>query len=85
MEVEDLREMFQRSESRYGVRYTTFIGDGDSASHSTIPAKKPYGPDVVIEKKECVGHVQKRAWYRIKEAEVKVGDKKVEGWKKNWR
>ena len=77
MEVEGLREIFQRSESKYGVRYTTFVGDGDSASHSTISAEKPYGPDVIIEKKECVGHVQKRLGTRLRKLKSKLGGRKL--------
>ena len=38
------------------LRFTTFIGDGDSKAFANLVAIKPYG-DV---KHECVGHVQKR-------------------------
>ena len=42
MEVDGLRDIFKRSKATYGGRYTTFVGDGDSASHSTIAEEKPY-------------------------------------------
>ena len=77
MEVEGLRDIFQRSEPNYGVRYTTFVGDGDSASHSTILGERPYGPDVIIEKKECVGHVQKRLGTRLRKLKSKLGTRKL--------
>ena len=59
-------KMFKRSEGKYDLRYTTFIGDGDSSSYSTVVAAKPYGDDVVINKGECIGHVQKRVGTRLR-------------------
>jgi len=44
---------------KHNLRYTTFIGDGDSSSYPTIVAEDPY-PGVTIAKGECIGHVQKR-------------------------
>ena len=73
MEVDGLRDIFKRSKATYGVRYTTFVGDGDSASHSTIAEEKPYGPDVITEKKECRPCPEK-ARNVTKKAEVKVGN-----------
>ena len=37
-----------------------YIGDGDSSSFSEVVNAKPYGDTVVIEKRECISHVQKR-------------------------
>ena len=40
--------------------YTDYIiGDGDTTSFKEVQASKPYG-DLLIQKLECVGHVQKR-------------------------
>eukprot|EP00794_Sanderia_malayensis_P014635 gene14635-16154_t len=41
MELEGLRDIFNRSETKYGVRYTKFIGEGDSSSYSTICEENP--------------------------------------------
>ena len=77
MEVDGLREIFNRSVEKYGARYTTFIGDGDSSSYPTISEEKPYGPDVLIEKKECVGHVQKRLGTRLHKLKASFGSRKL--------
>ena len=78
MEVEGIKEMFNRSLEKYDVKYTTYIGDGDSSSYSTIAAAKPYGPDVNIMKKECVGHVQKRLGSRLRNLKASLGKRKLE-------
>ena len=45
--------------SRNQLRYTAFVGDGDSTAYKTVLNEQPYGPDVQIIKKDCVVHVQK--------------------------
>jgi len=52
--------IFKRSVEKRGVRFVKYLGDGDSKSYSAVSNAQPYGPDVVVEKLECVGHVQKR-------------------------
>lgn len=60
MEPEGARRIFGRSITSYGLQYNEFYGDGDSKSFTAVEHiyEEDYG--VVIEKKECVGHVQKR-------------------------
>ena len=60
MEPEGARRIFNRSVSSHNLQYTEFYGDGDSKSFSAVEDiyEKDYG--VVVQKKECVGHVQKR-------------------------
>ena len=48
------------SEAHLELSYTTFIGDGDVKTFSTLTNLQPYGHDVTIVKHECIGHVQKR-------------------------
>ena len=43
-----------------GLRYTTYVGDGDSAAYGSVVDARPYGPDIVIKKEDCVGHIQGR-------------------------
>ena len=38
------------------------ISDGDSSTYPTIADEKPYGPNHIVKKMECVGHVQKRMY-----------------------
>lgn len=44
---------------KHNLRYTIYIGDGDSASHKAIVEAAPYG-DTIVTKSDCTGHVQKR-------------------------
>lgn len=52
--------LWNRSMERNQLRYSTFVGDGDSSAFKTVQNEQPYGPDVPITKKDCVGHIQKR-------------------------
>lgn len=71
MEVEGIKKMFHRSEAENGVRYCSYIGDGDTATYPAICDSQPYGPDVTIVKEECVGHVQKRMYSRLSKLKEK--------------
>ncbi|GFW61960.1 uncharacterized protein TNCV_4669851 [Trichonephila clavipes] len=59
MEVEGALRIFNRSEVLHNLRYTQYLGDGDSKAYKAVLESKPY-KDVNIEKLECVGHVEKR-------------------------
>ena len=66
MEAAGAVTMFKRSIEKNKLRYTSYIGDGDTSSFSEVVQSKPYGDDVEIDKKECVGHVQKRMGTRLR-------------------
>ena len=66
MEIEGVKRLFRRSEEDHGLRYTTYVGDGDSRSFTIITKLQPYGPEVEIKKEECVGHIQKRMGTRLR-------------------
>lgn len=68
MEVDAIVEMFERSETKNNVKYVRYIGDGDSKTFKGILDVNPYDDDPVVEKKECVGHVQKRMGARLRKA-----------------
>jgi len=36
MEVSAIKEMFQRSEEKYGVKYKYYVGDGDSKTYTGV-------------------------------------------------
>lgn len=58
METDVILEGFLEAERVHGVRYTRFIGDGDSSVHTTLVQSVPvWGPD--IEKLECANHACK--------------------------
>jgi hypothetical protein len=66
MEVNAICEMFNRSEQLHGVKYTKYIGDGDSKTYKGIIEAKPYGDEIHIQKKECINHVQKRMGAKLR-------------------
>lgn len=65
MEVDAVVEMFQRSEALHQVKYTHYIGDGDSKTFKGITDARPY-EDLIVLKKECIDHVQKRMGTRLR-------------------
>lgn len=65
MESASIVDMFKRSAMSYGVRYTEYLGDGDSKAIRSINDSQVYGPDVTVEKLECVNHVSKRMYARL--------------------
>jgi len=66
MEADSIKEMFHRSQKKYGVKYMHYIGDGDSKTFKAVVESRPYGDTVEIEKKEYIGHVQKRMGARLR-------------------
>ena len=53
-------EIFQRSINNRKLRYNNYIGDGDFSSFNKVVQNKPYRKTFIINKLECVGHIQKR-------------------------
>ncbi|GFV53858.1 uncharacterized protein TNCV_4209091 [Trichonephila clavipes] len=60
MEVDGMLRIFNRSEKLQNLKYSNYIGDGDTKTFNALSENKPYGDDHLIQKIECVGHVQKR-------------------------
>lgn len=59
MEPEGADRIFRSSVEQHNLRYTEFYGDGDSKSYNRV--KGVYqDAGIEVEKKECIGHVQKR-------------------------
>ncbi|GFW63549.1 hypothetical protein TNCV_402151 [Trichonephila clavipes] len=50
MEVAGALSIFQRSQSLYNVRYTKYLGDGDSKAFTSIVENKVYGDHCSVEK-----------------------------------
>lgn len=78
MEVDGAKTMFHRSVSLYGVRYTEYLGDGDSNAYKSVSESLPYGNDIKITKLECIGHVQKRMGTRLRTLRDKSKKQKLE-------
>ena len=51
-------EGFQKAESQHGLRYTRFVGDGDSSVYPN-PIAKVLGYGYAIRKIECANHATK--------------------------
>lgn len=66
MEIQGAFEIFQRSLPSYNVRYTQYLGDGDSKGFMAVRDLKPNGPECKITKLECLGHIQKRMDTRLR-------------------
>ena len=60
MEVECALRLWKRSEEKHKLRYTAMLCDGDSKAFDAVVAAEPYGPEIKIEKEDCVNHVSKR-------------------------
>ena len=62
MESEGAVRIFERSIARRGLKYTTFVGNGDSSTFQAVSQrmKKKYGSRYDVKKEECLGHIQKR-------------------------
>ena len=54
MESAGALEIFRRSASKNKLRYINYLGDGDTASFAKVQEAEPYGPNVRINKLECM-------------------------------
>ena len=68
MEAQGAIEIFSRSIETRGLKYTAFVGDGDSSCFGKVQSamKDKYGDKYLVTKEECVGHIQKRLGAAIK-------------------
>ena len=77
MEGDGAVAIFSRSVELHKLRYLQYIGDGDTASFSQVCESKPYG-ELIPEKLECVGHIQKRLGKRLRKLRNDLKGKKLE-------
>lgn len=77
MEAEAAMVLWGRSEDKVQLRYTTYIGDGDSKGYSAVSQAQPYGGTGIV-KEECVGHVQKRVGTNLRNLKKELRGKKLE-------
>lgn len=64
MEVDEVDEMCQRSESFYEMIYGKYMSNGNSETFKTILNAEPY-ENFTIQKKECTDHVQEKMRTRL--------------------
>ena len=81
MEAGGVMNIYKRSVATKYLRYTKYLGDGDSKAFQDVVAANIY----VIEKDECFGHVQKRVGARLRTYKMNykgklLSDKKRSMW-----
>ena len=74
MESDGMIAMFERSEEKRSLRYVTNVGDGDSSTFSNLKAADPR---VVLQKKEDIGHREKRVKYHPTALKTKMKGQKL--------
>ena len=82
MEKEAAIEMFLRLVEKRGLKYTTYIGDGDSSSYGMVAqalGEKWSDQDVVV-KEDCIGHIQKRMESNLRKYKTEKKAKKLDDW-----
>ncbi|GFU64614.1 uncharacterized protein TNCV_2682471 [Trichonephila clavipes] len=77
MEVDGMLRIFNRSEKLHNLKYSNYIGDGDTKTFNALSENKPYGDDHLIQKIECVGHLQKRMGTRLRKLKIVYSKKKL--------
>ena len=77
MEAAGALNIFKRSVENYNLQYVNYLGDGDSSSFATVQEAQPYGPDIVINKLECIGHIQKRIGSRLRDLKIRYKGQKL--------
>ena len=66
MESAGAISIFCSSLSKFNLRYSHYIGDGDTKAYSKVREARPYGETLIPEKLECLVHVQKRLGTRLR-------------------
>ena len=76
MEATGACRLFGRSLTKHKLRYTPFVGDGDSKSYAEVSKLAPYGPAFCIPKEECIGHVTKRMGNALRKLQTEYKGKR---------
>ena len=71
--------MFLRSVEKRGLKYSTYIGDGDSSSYGRVAQvlKEKYSDQYVVVKEDCIGHIQKRMGLNLNKYKTRKKSKKA--------
>ena len=72
--------IFKRSIHTRKLKYTTFVGDGDSDTFRVVKEciENIYGSRYKVEKEECIGHIQKRMGTALRKLIKDLRGKKLE-------
>ena len=76
MEPTGMDRIFRRSEAKYKLQYTGYLGDGDSKIFTNLKnADTPIYQDKELVKLECCGHIQKKMYNRLKKVATNCKNK----------
>ena len=64
MEAKGVVTCFSSSVEKYNLRYTQYLGDCDTKSFLEVVKSNPYN-GTAVNKRECIGHIQKRVGSRL--------------------
>ncbi|CAG2231222.1 unnamed protein product [Mytilus edulis] len=78
MEAQGAVILFRRSEEKHSLQYTTYVGDGDSSAYGNVVDSRPYGPNIIIAKEDCVGHIQGRMGKHLRRLDDQYKGRKLE-------
>ena len=82
MESQGACEIFLRSVEKHNLKYTQFVGDGDTGTFAKVRdgCEEVFKGNYVVVKEECVGQVQKRMETGLRELKRKrKGEKLSDG------
>ena len=74
-------EMFGQSISLHNLKYTTYVGDGNSSSFGEVceAMKKKYGNNYLVLKENCMGHIRKTMGTNLRKYKRDVKGKLSDG------
>ena len=77
METSGACKIFLRSIEQRKLKYVLLVGDGDTGCFGAVSeaCRKKFGDDYIVNKEECMGHVQKRLGPICENTKGKVKDK----------
>ena len=80
MEGKGALAMYQHSIETRNFRYTPFVGDGDSDIFKVVKESMAhaYGDRYLVQKEECIGHIQKRMGAALRRYVTNMKGKKLE-------
>ena len=72
-------KIFRIHEKR-GLKYTTYIGGGDSSSYGMVAQvlKEKHYDQYIVVKEDCIGHIQKRMGSNLRKYKTEKKAKKLD-------
>ena len=73
--------MFMRSIEKHNLKYTTYVGDGDSSSYGVVSEalSKEYGSSYLVSKEDSVCHIQKQMGTNLRRLKLEAKGRTLAG------